>query len=1545
MFANFTLLLVCFSFVCHVAKGELVGVEPFSYANGGIAGSKGGQHFDWDNVAGSHTGTSSDWNNLFGGTTIANNALVTNGSGALREFNGPGEGRGSEGAPTDERLGSFRASGVLFYQFDMTRSSSAGWGGLSVYDFGSEEIFFGVPGNQAGSDTIGVEESGVGTTNGLIQLADNQTYNLVAVLDFDNNRIGLFIDPDDTDVWNSSGGTSDVSRVYTTGDWTSSVRLASAGQVTWDNLTVATLWSDLTIVDNDTDDDDMPDDWERDNGLIVGIDDSALDEDSDGGADGLTNLEEYQNGTDPQDSDSDNDGFNDGAEVAAETDPRNSGSYPGSNPDPDLIGRDSFDYDDGAIAGANGGAHWDFDNSTANDSFLGHTGPSAPWVATGGSPQVVGGVLVTQNSSAKRNYFGTDEASGAIGEAGQNDRRAVYYRFEMTRRAGATWGGASSFDFGTERYLFGVPNTANPATGNREFAIHDLDTNAHGYSGIQAVTDQTYTIVAKLDYDANLAALYLDPDLSQAEEFNTPVATYAHTSGYWSTGIRLGSGSGGDVEWDGVRVATTWDALEDGPPVTADDSVTMAYGKKARLQVLANDTGSLNPASLTITRAPSTGTATANPDGSILYQHTTGAPPDDSFEYEVSNASGTLTTGATVTVTFSKNYRFSTNFVDMPSSAPATALTVEDAFPGLTFSFPHGFSGVPGDGGKLFVAEGEGRIYLVPNLAAKPTNADKILVADLTGQVNHDNNEKAMKGIAAHPDWENNGYIYVTYNSSAGTVRVSRLTCLTSPPYTAGSEQILIDQADPSSFHNISSCRFGADGYLYVGIGDGDSGGQNDNENNSQHIDKNLWSCIMRLDVDKLPGNLEPNVDPDIPRDGSGKAYFSIPADNPFVGATSFNGVVVDPSEVRTEIYLTGMRNPWQFSPEDLDGNGSVDEVWVADVGSASREEIGVYTAGQNGGWAWREGTLAGARSGQVINGANEAAATLTEPLWDYTRGGGALQGNSVTGGFIYRGTSLPELTGKYVFADFISGNIWSLERTLPEPTVVRLAGEVGIVALTTDPASGDILFLDRGNTGGNPGVGSIKRLTLGTVDTTFPDRLSQTNFFADLSDLTPNPGGVFYQPNLRFWSDFAEKSRWFLLNDTTDTVSYSESNPWSFPQGMVWVKHFDYPTEWETFSRVIDGQAVTDRRPVDGSPSRRLETRFLVRTASGSYGVSYRWNNLNSGPQTEAALADNNGETFEVNITIDDSPSSIPWNIPSRSACLTCHTPEAGHALSFNTPQLNTEGIIADVPGNFVGLLDVAGYITGLDDDPAELPRHLRPDETTYSLEARVRSYLEVNCAYCHQAGGTGGGNWDGRAHLTLAETGLVNGIPVDGPLSPGDLLVVPGHPDASIIYNRTAAANGYSRMPPLATEVIDLEGAQLLAEWIAGEIQEETTYEEWRLARFGSSTSAEGEPGANPDGDQGDNQFEWFTNTDPKDRDSIWQPVFRKEGSSVAFDFTGLGNRSVTVLRSDDLTHWSAWPVDGNDGLPLNPDSVHTLTGPSDFEREFYRFEIKER
>ena len=252
------LVVVLISFSLAVSANAVqVGFEDFSYNDGPINDKAGGVGFDYDNTTENgpfigHTGTTSDWDNVEGAPQVVSGALVTNDhNSAYRQYNGPTEGvYGS-----DERWGAVnqrpdRDAHIIFFAFDMTRAAgNSSWGGASSYDFAGEKLFFGVPNAVGADDRIGIQWSGVDVTPGDIYLTDGQTYRLVAVLDFDNDLLGLFVDPDGSDYWNpaTAENSADVTHEYTSGSWSTAVRLGSGQPVTWDNVTVATEPRDVGI--------------------------------------------------------------------------------------------------------------------------------------------------------------------------------------------------------------------------------------------------------------------------------------------------------------------------------------------------------------------------------------------------------------------------------------------------------------------------------------------------------------------------------------------------------------------------------------------------------------------------------------------------------------------------------------------------------------------------------------------------------------------------------------------------------------------------------------------------------------------------------------------------------------------------------------------------------------------------------------------------------------------------------------------------------------------------------------------------------------------------------------------------------------------------------------------------------------------------------------------------------------------------------------------------------------------------------------------------
>ncbi len=725
--------------------------------------------------------------------------------------------------------------------------------------------------------------------------------------------------------------------------------------------------------------------------------------------------------------------------------------------------------------------------------------------------------------------------------------------------------------------------------------------------------------------------------------------------------------------------------------------------------------------------------------------------------------------------------------LQLPATPAATSYATTNAFPSLTFTQPVALVSPPRDTRRLFVVEKPGRIWLIPDVtAATPT---RTLFLDLTSRVTvtaDNNDERGLLALAFHPDFAANGQFFLWYTTTATTTaggglheRLSRFLVSSTDPNSAApdSEQPLITQRDEAGNHNGGELLFGPDGYLYVSLGD--EGGGNDQFQNSQRIDRDFFSGILRLDVDRRPGSLAPNPHPAVHPD-----TYAVPADNPFVGATSLHGIPVNPAALRTEFWAIGLRNPWRMAFDSATG-----QLWCGDVGQNAREEINLIQRGGNYGWNFREGMIA--RPG---SGAPPAAVrnSFIEPIWDYGRSDGA----SITGGFVYRGSRYPALIGRYLFADFASGRIWALapdgENPVTAERVQLLATDTGIASFGLDPATGDILLADHLE-------GAIKRLvaTPASGATSLPETLSATGAFIDTANLTPAAGVHPYEPNVSFWSDHASKRRWFALPDATSQFAAPDHQSWTHPTGAVWVKHFDL--------ELTRGEPAT---------ARRIETRFLVKTTDGAYGLTYRWNDA----QTDATLVPEEGADQNFTVIENGAARTQTWHFPSRAECLTCHTAAGGHALSFNTRQLNR--------GDFLETLIASGYLAAPANytpaTPATLPALARADDPSATLEHRARSYLDVNCSQCHQPGGTALGFFDARAAIPLSFAHLINGPLVDNAGDPANRVLVPRDPAHSHLLTRLSVRGlptgaGAGQMPPIATHERDLTGESLLREWIA--------------------------------------------------------------------------------------------------------------------------------
>lgn len=284
---------------------------------------------------------------------------------------------------------------------------------------------------------------------------------------------------------------------------------------------------------------------------------------------------------------------------------------------------------------------------------------------------------------------------------------------------------------------------------------------------------------------------------------------------------------------------------------------------------------------------------------------------------------------------------------------------------------------------RLFVVQRGGAIRILN--ANGTINATNFLT--LTSSTIVSGGERGLLGLAFHPNYATNGYFYVNYTrASDGATVIARYSVSANPDVAdASSAQVLLTIAQPFSNHNGGSLVFGPDGYLYIGMGDGGSGG--DPDNYGQNINS-LLGKMLRIDVDSV-------------------SPYAIPAGNPYAGAT----LGAD------EIWAVGMRNPWKFSFDRQTG-----DLWIADVGQNAREEINKAAstaAGLNYGWRCYEANIP-----YNTNGC-QSASNYFMPVANYALGNGNC---SITGGYVYRGSTYPNLIGKYFFADYCSNRIGWVE-------------------------------------------------------------------------------------------------------------------------------------------------------------------------------------------------------------------------------------------------------------------------------------------------------------------------------------------------------------------------------------------------------------------------------------------------------------------------------------------------------------------------------------
>jgi uncharacterized repeat protein (TIGR03806 family) len=725
----------------------------------------------------------------------------------------------------------------------------------------------------------------------------------------------------------------------------------------------------------------------------------------------------------------------------------------------------------------------------------------------------------------------------------------------------------------------------------------------------------------------------------------------------------------------------------------------------------------------------------------------------------------------------------------------ATQWTTEVAFPNLVFDDPVFLVAEP-ERDRLWVCEREGRLV---SFEANEAVTEARTVLDLRAQ-NQGNGDGGLLGMAFHPRYadseaEQYGQIFVGYAFRAPTsdnsfsplyFRLSRFQVdMDTGVADPASEVVLIQQLDQNVWHQGGALFFHpGDGFLYLSVGD--EGGGRCSFGNCQRIDRDLFSGVLRIDVDCVG----PPVSHAIPRQPATgtTANYCIPSDNPFVGVPN----------ALEEFYALGLRSPHRLTHDPVD-----DVTWIADVGQSQREEIDILQPGANFQWEVMEGTAVFSNEGLPPN---PTIGVWTPPLFDYGRS----SGGTIIGGYVYRGQALPELRGRYIYGDFLSGRIWALRYRLEEGNVVFVDNEElvrtelrgrnngGITSFGLD-ADGELYLLPLGD------VSKLRRFVAASPDPgNLPLTLSATGLFDDLAALEPIPALVPYEIRAPLWSDGTLKRRWLSV-PTSQHIGWSAQGHWGLPPGSVLVKHFELP--------------VADSDP---TALRRLETRVLVvRPDGGVYGLTYKW-------RPNQLDADLLARGLTEHIPVLGSDAQIrrqPYEYPGPADCLSCHNQGAGHVLGPRARQFQGipfQGVVAgpsqgSVPAQLEWMA-LAGYF-----EPTPEPQELAAieelaalDDSQASLEKRVRSYLDVNCSHCHGALELDRSQWDGRWTTPLAQQGIVDGPLLGDYGGENDAVVRPGDAASSVMLLRTMTTDPDLRMPPLARNVEDEAFTDLLAQWI---------------------------------------------------------------------------------------------------------------------------------
>ncbi|MDB6130272.1 MAG: hypothetical protein JWM04_1379, partial [Verrucomicrobiales bacterium] len=659
---------------------------------------------------------------------------------------------------------------------------------------------------------------------------------------------------------------------------------------------------------------------------------------------------------------------------------------------------------------------------------------------------------------------------------------------------------------------------------------------------------------------------------------------------------------------------------------------------------------------------------------------------------------------------------------------PELPFQVKKRFPKLRFKEPVDLEQIPGTE-RLAILELSGKL-------SSFANNDQASVGSALEL------KKQSFGIAFHPQFEKNHLLFISYvlkDGDTNGTHLSQFTASSVDPLVVDPKSEKLILTWPGGGHNGGSLQFGNEGFLYISTGDGANPNPPDPYNTGQDL-RDLLGSILRIDVDH-PSN--------------GSAY-GIPSDNPFIKTTG----------ARPEIWAFGLRNPWRMSFDKPTGN-----LWVGDVGWELWEMIYKVERGGNYGWSIMEGPQ------HLRNDLKEGPAPVSPPVISHPH----TEGASITGGYVYHGKKLSTLNNLYIYGDWISGRIWSLQyesgKMVSHSQIATTP--LNIICFGQDK-NGELLVVDYGGEiyelEPNPAFGKPSR---------FPVKLSDTGLFISTKTLTSSPGVYSYSVQAEMWMDNSTAQRWIAIPEA-GSVSKNNEGKWIYPPETVFV-------------RTVFSTNQTHSEKGD----KRIETQLLHLSGTQWKGYSYRWNDA----QDDADLIPAEGIEQEADPSKENHSSLNNWHFSSRAECMRCHSYSFSPVLGFSAIQLSGRNELAR-------LKEVKILPPELVPDSGA--RLVNPYQSELNLNARARSWLHVNCGHCHREGAGGSVPAHFNFELKRDEMKSVDVKPTQGNFDlPDARIIAPGAPNHSALIYRISSL-GPSHMPRVGPTTLDTRGLNLIWDWI---------------------------------------------------------------------------------------------------------------------------------